>query len=140
MDKDLAPQCLETLTAVQLLLYILSENADKTEHPHRDITDKKTGNTVKRKNIEDKVGEIDYYEVGIHVGAALRATSSHQSAVATGTGSAKRPHSRRGHWHHYWIGAKSDESKRKIILKWVAPTFIHAELGDDTVTVVPVKK
>lgn len=31
-------------------------------------------------------------------------------------------HTRRAHWHHYWIGPKSGE--RKLILHWIAPVFV----------------
>lgn len=55
----------------------------------------------------------------------------------TGTGSAKRPHMRRGHWHNYWAGS-GDE--RHLVLKWTAPTMIHPEAGtEDNIVVYPVQ-
>lgn len=49
-----------------------------------------------------------------------------------GHGSAKSPHSRKGHWHHFWTGKRGTE-ERKLILKWVAPMFING--GTDEVSV-----
>ena len=43
--------------------------------------------------------------------------------------------SRRGHWHHYWVGPRDGD--RELILKWVAPMFINS--GDNIVTIYPVK-
>lgn len=36
-----------------------------------------------------------------------------------------RPHMRRGHWHHYWVGSRDNDEERKLILKWVAPIMIN---------------
>ena len=47
-------------------------------------------------------------------------------------GTPKSPHSRRGHWHHFWTGAKNSDD-RKLILKWIAPTFINKNLSTDSV-------
>lgn len=59
------------------------------------------------------------------------------SSIAVGT--PKRPHSRKGHWHHFWIG-KRDTEERKLVLKWVAPMFIHAELNSEIITINNVQK
>ena len=40
----------------------------------------------------------------------------------------KSLHVRRAHWHHYWIGKQDGE--RRLVLKWVAPSYIHKELYD----------
>ena len=49
-------------------------------------------------------------------------------------GSPKRPHTRRGHWHHYWKGERGS-SHRKLILKWLAPIFIKGyDVNDNVVT------
>ena len=52
----------------------------------------------------------------------------------SGPGAPKRPHTRRGHWHHYWVGSDKDNS-RKLILKWTAPMFIGGG-SDDTIATV----
>lgn len=119
------------LSALQLILYLLAEDTDVREVHNT---------TVKRRNrtlaeiVQDKAGEVKEFSAGVRVGAAFRRarTSEH---TGTGTGGAKRPHMRRGHWHHYWTGPKE---KRELILKWTAPTAIHGGV-DENVVVFPVK-
>ena len=43
-----------------------------------------------------------------------------------------RPHTRRGHWHHYWTGTKDN---RKLILKWTAPIFVGGS-SDNIITTI----
>ena len=72
------------------------------------------------------------------MGATIRAAEKRYSAAASsGTGPAKRPHARRGHWHHYWHGPRN---ARQLILKWTAPTFLHPEAGrEENVVAIKVK-
>lgn len=121
------------LFAVQVILYLNSVGADvyqTTPAP------KKQGKKKHGKNSRGR--DPIMFEVGMRMGATIRAAEKRSSAAASaGTGTAKRPHARRGHWHHYWAGPKDD---RKLILKWTAPTFVHPETGrEDNVVVMPVK-
>lgn len=128
------------LSAIQLLLYILADNADvEDEPPQRRTENRKPAGINTKKSIQDKAGEITAKNVGVRVGAAFRRSRSHRSTnSSTGTGSAKRPHMRRGHWHHYWRGPMTGE--RELVLHWTAPMMIHGEIGaDDDVIVYPVK-
>ena len=119
--------------ASQIILYLQAVNADierKPAPPRAKSKKAKSGSSAPKPPKE--------YHVGYHVGAALRRASA-ASGGTTGTGSAKRPHSRRGHWHNYWMGSDKDGSRR-LELKWVAPTIIHGDKSDDRPTVVRVKK
>jgi hypothetical protein len=51
-----------------------------------------------------------------------------------------RPHPRRGHWHHFWTGPGADIAARKLVLKWVAPTFVGTILDDDPAIINIIKK
>ena len=129
------------LSALQLVLYLCASNADLREDPPGIyIPDSERHKKVVK--IEDKAREVKSFSVGVRIGAAIRKAKARSSAnepAESGTGSAKRPHSRRGHWHHYWTGPK--DGKRELILKWTAPTFIHAEdIDDNIVTLHPVKE
>ena len=120
----------EMTNAITLFLYLVSQNAD--------ITDDQPYKKKRRPYIADTKQEIHTYSVGLRIGAVIRKVA-HGSAEGTGLGSRKRPHSRRGHWHHYWVGPKED---RKLILKWLAPMYInadYAEFNEDDVVVYPVK-
>ena len=34
-----------------------------------------------------------------------------------------RPHVRRAHWHHYWVG----EGRTRLEVRWIEPTFVLPE-------------
>ena len=129
---------------LQLILYICSSNnevkpsAEQSAVMRRDAT------------IKDKYREIQKWDVGMRIGAAIRRAQT-EDAVAEGAddesenddadgdsssshNSYKRPHSRRAHWHHYWTGKRDGE--RTLILKWIAPTFIHLDADGELPTVI----
>lgn len=122
--------------AIQWILYLLSENAEITSGPAPELD-----NTQKSQKGKKKKSSVKVKNVGFRIGAAIRKIKAQPSPSAEtepGTGSKKSPHSRRGHWHHFWTGPRDGE--RKLILKWVAPTFINLKnKTQDTVVVYPVK-
>lgn len=124
------------LMAIQLLLYLLADNADIDDEPKPQIS--VVNSRKPKQKIQDKAGEITAKTVGVRIGAAFRRSRRGKSTGgSTGTGTAKSPHLRRGHWHHYWRGPKD---ARELTLKWTAPTMIHADAGElDNVIVYPVK-
>lgn len=131
------------LSAIQLVLYLLSTNAEieKVEPPAMKV--QKTEGEVtrlERKKDEDKASSVDEYSVGVRIGAALRRAAQRTGEKVDGgsrIGAAKRSHTRRGHWHHYWTGPK--DAERELVLKWTAPTVIHPDSGEDNVVAYPVK-
>ena len=129
------------LMAIQLLLYLLADNADIDDEPNPQISLINSSKPKKKEKpgIQDKAGEIKAKNVGVRIGAAFRHSRVGKSTGGSfGTGNAKSPHLRRGHWHHYWRGPKD---ARELILKWTAPTMIHADAGElDNVIVYPVKE
>ena len=131
------------LTAIQLLLYLLSENAQIESRPSEMKKGKAIRNVVTLECDADKAGQVEAFDVGIRIGAALRRAKRYmpyednEPDSTHGTGKSKRTHARRGHWHHYWTGPKKGE--RKLILKWTAPTIINADKGkDDNIVIFPV--
>lgn len=124
------------LQAIQLILYLVSENAEITSGPAPELD-----NTQKSQKGKKKKSSVKVKNVGFRIGAAIRKIKAQPSPSAEtepGTGSKKSPHSRRGHWHHFWTGPRDGE--RKLILKWVDPTFINLKnKTQDTVVVYPVK-
>ena len=130
------------LSAIQILLYLVSEDAEisDTPVPPRVLVPRKPQKTVTM--IQDKAGDIDCKDVGIRIGAAIRKARVRyeQRREAAGPGGAKRPHARRGHWHHYWTGPLNTPD-RKLVLKWTAPTFVHADdFDNENVVSYPVRK
>ena len=54
---------------------------------------------------------------------------------AVGTGRSVRPHVRRAHWHHYWVG----EGRTRLEVRWIEPTFVLPE-GKREVELATVRK
>lgn len=134
-EDDVRIQMLPALIAVQAALYLQAQNADIQNAPPEPKKKKtKRGSGIKR---QQKPSKIIY--VGYRVGKLLRASADPDDAKKSETGSAKRPHARRGHWHHYWTGPKDKPQERKLILRWVAPTMIHAEKSNGITKIIKIK-
>lgn len=118
--------------AIQLILYICAVNADIAENPKQKSYMRKPSNFKHEKDI---TREIQKWDVGVRIGQTIRMHDMNESAEhgessgRSGSHSKKRPHMRRGHFHHYWKGSKIFNNQQ-LVLKWVAPTFINGNLGD----------
>lgn len=118
----------ETLSVLQ---YLCAVNADILPAPSQ--------KTVYRRDsvVKDKYHEIRQWDVGIRVGSALHAAGSQRKGnsepltARAGSGSAKRPHIRRAHWHHYWIGPRNGPAGRELTVKWITPTGVNIRTGSD---------
>ena len=102
------------LGAIQHILYLISENADivvETEK-YADTQKEKPSNSGK---IKDNFREIREKNVGTVISSALEKSvvKAKSGKDVSSTGISKRPHLRRGHWHHYWKGTQSE---RELIL------------------------
>ena len=126
----------ERRKVLQLILYIISQNADLLPENHKTETyvyrEKTDGLPVK-----DKHREIRRWEVGSRIGPMLkRSVTEHKRASSSGSRNrSKRPHMRRAHWHHYWVGSRASEG-RKLILKWLHPMMIGSFEDEDSPAVV----
>ena len=129
---------------LQLVLYLCAENAELVPEPSATGRESTPAlkNVVTRK---DRYSDIRRWDVGVRIGAAIRkyrsdvkiensASSIEEVESKERTGHASpRPHMRRGHWHHFWTGARKD-AERKLVLRWIPPTFIGKDV--DTTPVV----
>ena len=128
---------------LQLILYICSINKDVNENEEQKKIYRKSNGSPK-----DVFREVRKWDVGYRIGNTIRqyqhssksvsdvSSSDNQSSEKKST--AKRPHSRKGHYHHFWVGSKKDNS-RKLVLKWIAPMFINGGQDDIVATVHSVK-
>lgn len=136
---DLArKEAMPVLYAAQIVLYIQAQNADLQARPN-------PPRKKARKSSMPKQKPPKVIDVGYHIGQTIRRPRTAPipypgDADSKGGGWTVRPHSRRGHWHHYWTGSKSEPESRKLILKWTHPTFVHADDKDDKPTVYKVKQ
>lgn len=108
------------------LLYLCADNAEIQES----FVTKSTYHPSER--IKNKFSEIRQWECGYRYGSEIRlkkkqGKSSENCKEQTPelTVRAKRSilaHTRRAHWHHYWIGPRTGD--RKLILHWIPPVYV----------------
>jgi len=117
------------LTLLQSLIYLCSFEPDVRETPMSKQRYKAAkANKPKDKRIKHDMPEHEYM-VGEYFGAAFRKFTYEnvgKQHKSTGTGSAKRPHMRRAHWHGYWRGKKGSEN-RTLVRRWVHESFINVD-------------
>ncbi|MDO4173734.1 MAG: hypothetical protein Q4D42_03120, partial [Eubacteriales bacterium] len=141
IQKALIPQLL------QLILYICAENKEVRENSQQAKIHRAPSSP---KYIKDKPREIQSWDLGTETAIRLRSLHTYREPSESATprsgssaGSTKAPHVRRAHWHHFWTG-KHGSKERKRVLKWVAPSFIHANGSAEspfvTVTGISAKK
>lgn len=124
---------------LQLVLYICADNADvkQPEENKRTYRERKPGDKTQ---ITDKYREVRKWDTGFYVGNALRKERSSSGSYEKQPyqGGTKRPHMRRGHWHHYWRGK---EGNKELVLHWVLPIFVNGEDadGENPARITPVK-
>lgn len=51
------------------------------------------------------------------IGKELKVPKSRET---TSIRHAMRPHTRKAHWHHYWVG----KGRKELVLRWIAPTVV----------------
>lgn len=108
---------------LQFVLYLCAENKEVAENNEQ--------KKIYRKSsvIKDKLREVQIFDCGNEIAERVKIFNKnvsvhHSNEEQSGHGGPKSPHSRRGHWHHYWTGSRTG-SNRKLILKWLAPTFVN---------------
>lgn len=130
----------ETNKVIQLVLYICSANADVQENPEQKKIYRKRKNVGQQK-IRDQLKEVQAHDCGEDISIIIRKMKKNgtyyvydNDSSQKGKGAPKRPHVRRGHYHHFWKGKRGSEN-RTLVLNWVAPTFINSSLVEEAETV-----
>jgi len=109
---------------LSLILYLCSEKPEYSGGVPSRPQPKKTKNGW-RLFPPDKPKII---HVGKSIGDSLRVASVSENESSDSSRSL-RPHIRRGHWHGYWVGKKSDEKNdRKFVYRWLAPMGVNTTL------------
>lgn len=113
--------------AIQLVLYICASNAEIAEDPQQ--------SKITRRSVvvKDKFSEVRRWDVATRIAVNIRKAGNiihmereEKETPLTEGRRSPRPHIRRGHWHHFWTGSQQ-ENNRKLILRWVEPTFINSQ-------------
>ena len=118
---------------LQLILYICSQNADITLNTNQQQRSEPLASAPK-----DHYREVRQWDVGVKIAKMIKHANSATPESYTQRNlsderNSPRPHTRRGHWHHYWVGSYKNNS-RQLILKWIAPMFIGGNQDDIIVT------
>lgn len=106
---------------VQSVMYLCSYEPDIRESAASKQQYRKAKKTAKNKA---QLPEREH-EVGERFGEAFRKWTRGtlgRSHEGTGTGSKKRPHLRRAHWHRFWKG-KRNSDERELIVRWVSECY-----------------
>lgn len=114
---------------VQILLYLSSMKPDIVENEDTKKTYREPTATTKPKN---KFSEIRKWDVGVRFGSSVRKWRERKSYSATtsaGTGSMKRPHTRRAHWHNYRF--KNADGSFEWRPVWLHPIFVNEKYVND---------
>lgn len=135
--RDSAVQLLQF--ASQVVMYLCACNAEITPDPEQKSITRRTPGVIK-----DRYAEVCKWDVGFRFGATVRAQqqapATENSVSRHGSHTAKRPHMRRGHWHHFWTGPMDSAQDRKLVLKWLPPIFVgSSQDGEMPVTLHKVK-
>lgn len=126
-DADLTGTDESLRLGLASILYLSSEKPDVKESMETSNTHRVTTKFSRPKH---RYSELQKWDIGFRYADSIKKCSeiSSNETMGEGTGSPKRPHVRKAHWHHYWVGTGS---MRRLILKWVAPMFIHAEFDSE---------
>ena len=116
--------------ALSLLLYLCSDKPDVDRPPPLPQKRTRRGKRVRAPQT------ARFWEVGVRIGAKLRAARerAERSEGATGTHASPRAHIRRAHWHTYWCGPQDNQ---RAELRWLSPMLVGA--GETVATVREVE-
>jgi hypothetical protein len=104
---------------LSLLLYLCTVNSDIADSRGSD----RRPSNPKPIRVKDKKKLVAAstptgWDVGVRIGAAIRAAQERERTEARGgTHASPRPHVRRAHWHTYLVGA----GRQERLLKWLPP-------------------
>ena len=131
LNKELAKR------ALSLVFYVIASNdvrparPGQPDKPHRP-------RPIKPRKGQSKIPAAPgprYWDVGVRFGGLLRSAYT-KAGAGQGTGSSKRPHVRRAHWHGYWVGPRSDPEKRRLELRWLPPILVGAKDSEELPSVI----
>jgi len=126
--------------ALPILLYLASVNAEiRSGQGDQHQPEKKERLAVVKKGKRKDPGPM-VWDVGWRHGPSLprRGHGNGDEADQSngGTHRSPRPHIRSAHFHHYWVGSKSNPSGRRLVLRWLEPMEINVKDSGELVPTV----
>jgi hypothetical protein len=135
-EKDMVTVARYVSPVVGCVLYLCSEDQDIVGDG---LPGPVPGIRTKRGWKEVAAPSVRVWDVGWRVGKMLaEARAREGEGRPVESRSSPRPHVRRAHWHHYWTGPRDGE--RKLVLRWLHPVLVKANLGDFPAVVHRVEK
>lgn len=128
-------------TAILLLYYLSSENADIKTIKHHKKPNKSPSNTK-----EDAIPAVELHEVGNKYAEIIyrqwktkevseedddEKSNEEADDHTVKTSKKRRPHVRRAHFQHYWIG----EGRTEQVVRWKTDLFVGVNRDDQAVVV-----
>lgn len=108
------------MLAVNIVYYISDLNNDRPEY----LGVKNTKDTHNRKPKDSLPSEYTRKFIIPYSSCEATPTKQHENSAS------KQPHVRSEHWHHYWIGARNSENRKRII-KWLESTTVNTKQRDN---------
>lgn len=128
-------------TVINCLYYLSAENADIKEIKNRKKLKKASSSpngdnmpAIKLHEVGTKYAEIVYRRLRDNPGPAEDTddqTVEDSVTQSTKTYKKRRPHARRAHWQHYWIG----KGRTELVLRWKDDSFVGTNRDDQAVIV-----
>lgn len=120
----------------QVINYLGADDTDIEESSDTKKTYRPTNPVDVR--IRNTYREIQKWDCGFHYAESVkRYKESKEVAINEGAGTPKRPHVRKAHWHHYWIGSGNS---RRLIRKWLPAINVKMNFHSDLVLTIRKKE
>lgn len=108
-------------SVLSVMLYLCSAAADVSDMREKRIAPGNPLPVKTKRGIRTFPNQETTWLVGYRIGSALRQANTKAVGPGVGTHASPAPHMRRAHWHSFWLGPKSDPSKRKLSVRWLPP-------------------
>lgn len=114
-------------SAVQIAYYLSAQNAVTTEV--------RTPKSKRPRRANRTPLNLRQWTVGYRIGNEYNkntTNNNHDDCVSevedcrTDRGISPRPHLRKAHWHHYWIG----EGRNELVLRWLEPIWVNGNADE----------
>lgn len=128
-EAHMAPDYAGTLGAIVNLLLYIAHGAD-IDGKHGAPGNPAPVRTKRGWRLFARQG-MAFWDVGVRMGAALRAADQAEKTDAGGTHAGPRPHVRRAHWHGFWSGPLDPQKgRRRFGLRWLPPIPVNLQGPD----------
>lgn len=116
---------------MSVIMYLSSDKPDVVESSKTKSTYRESSKAYRVKN---KFRELRGWEVGVRYAESIKKTTecAETKKFPQKEGSPKRPHIRRAHWHHYWVG----RGRTELVLRWVDQMMINSTGWDSELPAV----